>query len=70
MKNRESDNGGDDRIYLRAAMYMIHCDNIYDLLSHGYASRRVKLESYLDPQSNEVTSQIVGLKDKLITNVE
>jgi hypothetical protein len=26
-----------DRIYLRAAMYMVHCENAYDLLTRGSA---------------------------------
>ena len=37
LKTRESDYDGVDKLYLRAAMYMIHCDNAYDLLSRGSA---------------------------------
>ena len=44
------------KIYLRASVYMVHCENAYDLLSKGSAqsTRRVKVESDIDIKSNEV----------------
>ena len=57
LRTRESDfQESVDKIYLRASVYMVHCENAYDLLSKGSAqsSRRVKVESYIDNKSNEV----------------
>jgi len=51
---------------------MVHCENVYDLLSKGSAqsTRRVKVESYIDNKSNQVTTQIVGLSERLLLNLE
>ena len=57
LKTRDSDyQDTADKIYLKASVYMVHCENAYDLLSKGSAqsTRRVKVESYLDIKSNEV----------------
>jgi hypothetical protein len=57
LKTRDSDyHDTADKIYLKASVYMVHCENAYDLLSKGSAqsTRRVKVESYIDIKSNEV----------------
>jgi hypothetical protein len=57
LKTRDSDyQDTADKIYLKASVYMVHCENAYDLLSKGSAqsTRRVKVESYIDIKSNEV----------------
>jgi len=59
LRTRDSDyNDTVDKIYLKASVYMVHCENVYDLLSKGSAqsTRRVKVESFIDNKSNQVTT--------------
>jgi hypothetical protein len=49
------------KIYLRASVYMVHCENAYDLLQKGQSARKVKIDSFVDCGTNEVMTQVVGL---------
>ena len=49
------------RIYLRASVYMVHCENAYDLLQKGQSARKVKIESFVEGGTNEVMTQFVGM---------
>ena len=57
---------GTERLFLRAQMFLIHCENVYDLLSHK--PKRCKLESRLE--DNKVHSRFVGAKDRVILTIE
>ncbi len=49
------------KIYLRASVFMVHCENAYDLLQKGQSARKVKIDSFVEDGTNEVMTQVVGL---------
>jgi hypothetical protein len=48
-----------ERVFLRMSVYMIYCDRIFDLLAKQ--NQKVKLEQYLDQQSQQVVSRFVNM---------
>lgn len=57
-----------ERVYLKMSVYMIYCDRIFDLL--GQSQHKVRLEQYIDRQSQQVVSRFVNISEKLILNLE
>lgn len=57
-----------ERVFLRMSVYMIYCDRIFDLI--GKSQSKVKLEQYIDRQSQQVVSRFVNLSEKLIMSLE
>ena len=51
------------------SMYMIYCDRIYDLLSQK-SGKKVKKESYIDQNSQQVVSKFVNMTERVVLNLE
>jgi len=55
-----------ERLFLRATIYIINCDNIYDLLvsanpSKTMTQRGIRVDSYIDKLTYVVQTKITGL---------
>ena len=48
---------------------MIYCDRIYDLLSQK-SGKKVKMECYIDPSSQQVVSRFANMTERLIFSTE
>ena len=61
-----------DKVYLRAAIYVIHSEQVYDILSQG--ARHVKIESYSfvnsDTNEVEVGTRMIGITEKVLLSLE
>lgn len=64
----DSDMSGNTKIYLRIQVFLIHCEQVYDLLSSPKSIKRCKTHSYLDGET--VVSKIVGASDRIILSLE
>jgi hypothetical protein len=56
-------------MFIKASVYMIYCDKIYDLLSNK-SGKKVSKEHYIDPVSQQVVSRFVNMTERLILNLE
>ena len=61
--------GGQERLFVKMSMYMIYCDRIYDLLSQK-SGKKVKKESYIDQNSQQVVSKFVNMTERVVLNLE
>ena len=59
-----------DRMFIKVSVYMIYCDKIYDLLCSKSQKKNVKLEHYIDPQSQQVVSKFTNMTEKLVLSLE
>ena len=58
-----------DKMFIKVSIYMIYCDRIYDLLS-SKTGRKIKIEHFIDPQSQQVVSKFVNMSERVIFNLE
>jgi hypothetical protein len=50
-----------DRLFLRCTCYMVYADKIYDLLIKIPSHQEIKVDSYVDKESYQVVTRILGL---------
>lgn len=48
---------------------MVYCDKIYDLLTQRPGTR-VKLEHYIDPQSQQVVAKFTNMSERIVLTLE
>ena len=58
-----------ERLFLKASMFMIYCDRIYDLLSNKQ-NKKVKMEHYIDKNSQQVVAKFVNMSERILLNSE
>jgi len=61
----------EERAFLRVSVYLLRQGNIIDLLSpqnprHTMEKRGIRVESYIDKDTYDVCTRVVGLSERLI----
>lgn len=60
-----------ERSFLRASVYLIYKDNIYDLLTTCPPKHKTaKIETYIDQDTYEVQTRLTGLTERFISSKE
>ena len=63
-----------ERTFLRASIYLILKDQIYDLLSspkkQGLQQKSIRVDSYIDKDTFDVQTRVAGLSERLLTSMD
>ena len=63
-----------ERTFLRASIYMIYQDQIFDLLSspkkQSLQQKTIRVDSYIEKHTFDVQTRVAGLSERLVTSIE